>query len=78
MALNAKHQESVSYHEEMQRLRAALEGEGQARDRLDTDYTTLRRQYEDKQQALVKTQNEMLNYKRKYSEVDAKHKDLQR
>lgn len=75
--LNAKHLESVSYHEEIQRLNQLLTAETTKHEQLQTEHASLKNQYEDKQHALVKMQNEMLNYKKKYTELDMRFKELQ-
>ena len=69
-ALNHKHQESVSFHGEVQRLTALRYKETEASDMLKHDYTILSQQYEDKSQALLKTQHEMMNYKHKLLETE--------
>ncbi|KAK2168355.1 hypothetical protein LSH36_17g00045 [Paralvinella palmiformis] len=73
--LNAKHLESVGYHEEIQRLNKLLALETSKHEQLQTEHASLKNQYEDKQHALVKMQNEMLNYKKKYTEMEMHFKE---
>ena len=75
-ALTAKHEESVAYHAEVQRLSAVKASEEQAREALQQEYNNLRNQYEDKTQALLKAQNELINYRQKYAEVDTRYKEM--
>lgn len=70
--LNQKHQESVAYHTEVQRLTALLISENENNEKIKNEYELLKPQFEDKKQALVKTQNELLNYKQKYQELEMK------
>ena len=75
-ALNAKHQEAVAYHAEVQRLSALVSMETEKQEKIQQEYSNLVQQYEDKQQALLKTQNELVNYKQKYVEVDNRYKEI--
>ncbi len=77
-ALNAKHQESIAYHGEIQRLTALMSSETEKKDKLQQEYSNLVQQFEDKQQALVKVQNELLNYKQKYAEMDKRFREISR
>lgn len=52
-ALGAKHQESVAYHAEVQRLNELMSTEGHKQDVLQQEYSSLRKQYTDKQQVCL-------------------------
>ncbi|XP_074662734.1 uncharacterized protein LOC141915192 isoform X2 [Tubulanus polymorphus] len=75
-ALNQKHQESLGYHAEVQRLSNVISADSEKHDKLEQDYANLKLQYEDKQQTLLKAQNELINYKQKYSELETRFKEL--
>lgn len=77
-ALNQKHQESVAFHAEVQRLTALNSSENQELESAKQQYVNLTKQYEDKQKALLKAQNDLLNYKEKYSEMEGKLKDSEK
>ena len=70
--LNQKHQESVAYHNEVQRLTAMINMENVKNEQVVQEYEKLIPQFEDKTQALLKTQNELINYKQKYTELEVK------
>ncbi|XP_071079458.1 thyroid receptor-interacting protein 11-like isoform X2 [Haliotis cracherodii] len=74
--LNQKHQESVTYHNEIQRLTALVSTQTEQFEALNRNYTNLVPQFEDKTQTLLKTQNELLNYKQKYNELEVKYGEL--
>ncbi|XP_067680308.1 thyroid receptor-interacting protein 11-like isoform X2 [Haliotis asinina] len=74
--LNQKHQESVTYHNEIQRLTALVSTQTEQFETLNRNYTNLVPQFEDKTQTLLKTQNELLNYKQKYNELEIKYGEL--
>ena len=74
-ALSAKHQESLAYHGEIQRLHGVLAEEQKRRDELDAEYSLLAQQYEEKKQLLLNSQNELLTYKQKLKEVDGMYKE---
>ncbi|KAL4238385.1 Golgi organization [Mactra antiquata] len=71
--LNQKHQESVAYHAEVQRLSAYINSENEKNEKMKLDYERLVPQYEDNKQSLLKTQNELINYKQKYQEMEVKY-----
>ncbi|XP_076441605.1 uncharacterized protein LOC143280803 isoform X2 [Babylonia areolata] len=74
--LNQKHAESVAYHTEIQRL-AALRAEEVVRfEQLQSDYDTLCPQFEDKKQSLLKVQNDLINYRQKYAELEVRYGEL--
>ena len=75
-ALNHKHQESLQFHAEIQRLNGVRHKEIESNDSLRHDYTLLSQQYEDKSQALLKSQHEMMNYKHKLLETENRLKQL--
>ena len=74
--LNQKHQESITYHNEIQRLNAFMKVESDKYTQMQCDYETLQPQFEDNKQALMKEQNELINYKQKYTELEVKHGEL--
>ena len=76
VALNQKHQESVAYHAEIQRLMGVTSQNNDKHENLEQEFSTLKKQYEDNKQALLKLQNELLNYKQKFTEVDTKYKEM--
>ena len=69
-ALNHKHQESLAFHAELQRMNGIRSKEQESSDMLKHDYTILTQQYEDKSQALLKSQHDMMNYKHKLLETE--------
>ncbi|KAK7104910.1 thyroid receptor-interacting protein 11-like isoform X2 [Littorina saxatilis] len=74
--VNQKHSESVAYHTEIQRLTALMVEENQRLKQLQADYDSLRPQFEDKNQSLLKAQNDLINYRQKYSELEVKYGEL--
>ncbi|KAL5009215.1 hypothetical protein ScPMuIL_014796 [Solemya velum] len=74
--LNQKHQESLSYHNEIQKLSAYISTETEKFESLQQEYQKIVPQFEDKNHALVKAQNELINYKQKYSELEVKYGEL--
>ena len=74
--LNQKHQESVAYHNEVQRLMAVINEESSKNEQVIQEYEKLVPQFEDKTQALLKAQNELINYKQKYTELEVKYGQL--
>ncbi|XP_053375011.1 thyroid receptor-interacting protein 11-like isoform X2 [Mercenaria mercenaria] len=70
--LNQKHQESVAYHAEVQRLTAFINTESEKYEKMKSDYDQLVPQFEDKKQSLLKAQNELINYKQKLQELEVK------
>lgn len=71
--LNQKHQESVAYHAEVQRLTAFINAENEKNEKMKSDYERLVPQFEDNKQSLIKTHNELINYKQKYQEIEVKY-----
>lgn len=74
--LNQKHQESLAYHNEIQRLTGIMNSESEKYSQIQQDFDKLKPQFEDKKQALLKIQNELINYKQKYTELEVKHGEL--
>ena len=74
--LNQKHQESISYHNEIQRLNAYISAEKETFNKLQQDYARLVPLFEDNKQALMKAQNELLNYEQKYRELEVKYGEV--
>ena len=74
--LNQKHQESLAYHNEVQRLTAVINTESARNAQIAMDYEKLVPQFEDKTQALLKTQNELINYKQRYTDLEVKYGQL--
>ena len=74
--VNQKHSESVAYHAEIQRLTALRAEETQRFEQLQSDYDSLRPQFEDKNQSLLKVQNDLINYRQKYAELEVKYGEL--
>ncbi|XP_060577113.1 thyroid receptor-interacting protein 11-like isoform X2 [Ruditapes philippinarum] len=70
--LNQKHQESVAYHAEVQRLTAFINTENEKNEKIKSAYEQLVPQFEDKKQSLLKAQNELINYKQKLQELEVK------
>ena len=75
-ALNAKHQESVAYHGEIQRLQGLISQENAKQDRLQQEYSVLVAQYEDRQRALVSTQQELIALKQRLQQVLREKEDI--
>jgi chromosome segregation ATPase len=75
-ALNQKHQESLAYHSELQRLTEFVNKEMEKREKIAQDFENLKQQYEDKQKSLLKVHNELVNYKQKYFELDENYRDV--
>lgn len=76
LAINQKHQEAVTYHTEVSRLTVLLTQNTDKQEVLEREFTNLKGQYEDKQQTLLKLQNELLNHKQKFDEVDERYKEI--
>ncbi|GAB1607450.1 thyroid receptor-interacting protein 11-like isoform X3 [Argonauta hians] len=74
--LNQKHQESVAYHNEIQRMNVYIQNEAEKYDKLKCEHDKLMPLYEDRSQMLIKAQNDLVNYKQKYSELETKYDEL--
>jgi predicted nucleic acid-binding Zn-ribbon protein len=70
--VNQKHSESLAYHAEIQRLIALRAEEAQRLEQVTSEFESLRPQFEDKQQSLLKAQNDLINYKQKYAELEVR------
>ncbi|CAG5128391.1 unnamed protein product, partial [Candidula unifasciata] len=71
-----KHSESLAYHAEVQRL-TALSVETQATsESIQRDYAALIPLFEDKSQALLAAQNELIKYKQKLADLEVRHGEL--
>ncbi len=75
-AVNQKHQEAVLYYGEVQRLSTLRNQETEEQEELKEEFKTLSKHYEDKQQALLKANNQLVNYKQKYAAMDNQCKEL--
>lgn len=75
--LQVKHQESVSYYAEIERLSSFVSELTEQKERLERNLSNLTSQYEDKQKSLVKALNDFSNYKQKFFEVERRYNELQ-
>ncbi|BFZ07782.1 hypothetical protein BsWGS_10819 [Bradybaena similaris] len=71
-----KHSESLAYHAEVQRLTALLIETQSASEKVKKDYAALIPSFEDKTQALLAAQNELIKYKQKLSDLEVRHGEL--
>ncbi|XP_023224958.1 thyroid receptor-interacting protein 11-like [Centruroides sculpturatus] len=76
-ALNQKHQESLKYHAEVQKLKSLLEMETHKLNTLTHNHESVSQQYEEKQKSLVNTQNEVIGLKQRVSDLEKQHTDLE-
>ncbi|XP_048733760.1 thyroid receptor-interacting protein 11-like isoform X4 [Ostrea edulis] len=74
--LNQKHQESVAYHTEIQRLTEYINIETEKHQALQQNYAALVPQFEEKNENLLKVQNELINYKQKFQDLEIKCSEL--
>ena len=74
--LNQKHQESITYHAEIQRLNGALAGSSESKDKLEQEYYKLQSQFEEKQKTLLNVQNDLISFKQKYADLEVGYQDL--
>lgn len=70
-ALNQKHQESVGYHAEIQRLLGLLEQDNKRYEALQQEHQSVLQQFELKQKALLETQNEAVATKNKVTTLQS-------
>ncbi|ELU10618.1 hypothetical protein CAPTEDRAFT_62711, partial [Capitella teleta] len=63
----------LAYHNEIQRLNAALHERSELHEKVDREYQALAKSFQDKQQALMKSQNELINYKQRFTDLERKH-----
>ncbi|XP_022332079.2 uncharacterized protein LOC111129874 isoform X5 [Crassostrea virginica] len=74
--LNQKHQESVAYHAEIQRLTQYINTEAEKNQALQHNYATLVPQFEEKSENLLKAQNELINIKQKFKDLEIKYGEV--
>lgn len=74
--LNQKHQESVAYHAEIQRLTAYINDETEKHQTLQQNYAAIVPQFEEKSENLLKVQNELINYKHKFQDLEIKYGEM--
>ncbi|KAK7504790.1 hypothetical protein BaRGS_00003818, partial [Batillaria attramentaria] len=74
--VNQKHAESVAYHAEIQRLNALRAEEGERVEKLQAEYDKLCSQFEDRNQSLLKAQNDLINYKQRFADIEVKYGGL--
>lgn len=74
--LNQKHQESVAYHAEIQRLTEYINDETEKHQTLQLNYAAIVPQFEEKSENLLKTQNELINYKHKFQDLEIKYGEM--
>lgn len=74
--LNQKHQESVAYHAEIQRLTEYINDETEKHQTLQQNYAAIVPQFEEKSENLLKTQNELINYKHKFQDLEIKYGEM--
>ncbi|XP_061173845.1 thyroid receptor-interacting protein 11-like isoform X1 [Saccostrea echinata] len=74
--LNQKHQESLTYHAEIQRLTEYINTEAEKNQTIQQNYAALVPQYEEKNENLLKAQNELINYKHKFQDLEIKYGEL--
>ncbi|KAK2190446.1 hypothetical protein NP493_81g01000 [Ridgeia piscesae] len=75
-ALNNKHEECVAYHTEAGRLAELLASNSTEKDKLQHEYEKLMWEFENKKQALLKAQNELVGLRQKCSESNRMYLDL--
>src|SRR6218665_565097 len=75
--LNVKHEESMSYYSEVERLSSLMSEVTEHKETLERNYSNLTLQYEDKQKSLVKALNELANYKQRLAESERCFSDVQ-
>uniref|UniRef100_T1JGE6 Thyroid receptor-interacting protein 11 n=1 Tax=Strigamia maritima TaxID=126957 RepID=T1JGE6_STRMM len=75
-ALNQKHEESVAYHAEIQRLSAALYTEHEKSSNLELQHSNVAKQYEDKQKTLINAQEELIGVRQRVTELEQQHLEL--
>ncbi|KAH9519644.1 hypothetical protein Btru_003234 [Bulinus truncatus] len=74
--LTQKHAESVAFHAETQRLSALLAEVQGAYEKTKTEYQVLVAKFDDKAQALVAAQNELVQCKQRLSVLEVRHGEL--
>ncbi|GFO35555.1 thyroid receptor-interacting protein 11 [Plakobranchus ocellatus] len=74
--ITQKHSEAVAYHGEVQRLLGVLADLTAAKDQAEADYAAIVPAFEDKSQALVSVQGELVQCKQKLSDLEVRHGEL--
>ncbi|RUS71716.1 hypothetical protein EGW08_020526, partial [Elysia chlorotica] len=74
--ITQKHSEAVAYHGEVQRLIGVLNEVTAAREKAEADYAALVPSFEDKSQALVSVQSELVRCKERLSDLEVRHGEL--
>lgn len=74
--LNQKYQESVVYYVEIQRLIEYINDEMEKYQILQQNYVVIVFQFEEKSENLLKIQNELINYKYKFQDLEIKYGEM--
>lgn len=74
--LNQKYQESVVYYVEIQRLIEYINDETEKYQILQQNYVVIVFQFEEKSENLLKIQNELINYKYKFQDLEIKYGEM--
>lgn len=74
--LNQKYQESVVYYVEIQRLIEYINDETEKYQILQLNYVVIVFQFEEKSENLLKIQNELINYKYKFQDLEIKYGEM--
>lgn len=74
--LNQKYQESVVYYVEIQRLIEYINDESEKYQILQQNYVVIVFQFEEKSENLLKIQNELINYKYKFQDLEIKYGEM--
>lgn len=74
--LNQKYQESVVYYVEIQRLIEYINDEIEKYQILQQNYVVIVFQFEEKSENLLKIQNELINYKYKFQDLEIKYGEM--
>ncbi|KAG1653571.1 Thyroid receptor-interacting protein 11 [Nymphon striatum] len=75
-ALHQKHQESVNYHSELQKVQGLLSEVNKTYDNLEMKHKSMCEQYEGKQKTLMDVQNELIVLKQRLSFMEQEQFDL--
>ncbi|KAG1666807.1 Thyroid receptor-interacting protein 11 [Nymphon striatum] len=75
-ALHQKHQESVNYHSELQKVQGLLSEVNKTYDNLEMKHKSMCEQYEGKQKTLLDVQNELIVLKQRLSFMEQEQFDL--
>lgn len=74
--LNQKYYESVVYYVEIQRLIEYINDETEKYQILQQNYVVIVFQFEEKSENLLKIQNELINYKYKFQDLEIKYGEM--